>query len=40
MKRNVKRNYVLGPFASVVGVLFPWAIGVITIVTWLLEGLF
>ena len=36
----MKRNYVLGPFASVVGVLFPWAVGVITIVTWVVRSLF
>lgn len=36
----MKKEYKLGPFASIVGGLFPWLIGVITLAKWVLEGLF
>ena len=34
------RHYTIGPFATVVGVFFPWLIGMVMLVKWLIEGLF
>jgi hypothetical protein len=36
----MKRHYVIGPFGTIVGVLFPWIIGVFMLVKWVIEGIF
>lgn len=35
-----KKEYKMGPVTSIVFALFPWLVGVIHIVKWIIEGAF
>lgn len=35
----MRRHYTIGPFATVVGVLFPWLVGMVMLVKWIIEGI-